>query len=68
MTATTRADAAHPPEENDLKAQISKHCVETAVNAVNRICDYRIKEVDSVVEQYLEMLPAKIRQQPLSSS
>ena len=63
-TTRTKAAAAANPT-NEMKAQVSKHCVETAIAAVNRACDFRVKEIDALVENYISILPVDVRKQKL---
>ena len=47
------------------KREINKHCVETAIAATKRAAEFRIREIDSAVERYLELLPAELKQAKL---
>ena len=45
----------------DVKQEIHKQCVETAVSTTNRLYDFRIREIDQIIDQYLEMIPPDLK-------
>jgi hypothetical protein len=49
-----------------LKRDILKHNIETAISVTNRVCDFRLREVDSLVDNYITLIPPEIRTQKLS--
>lgn len=51
--------------EPAVKKEINRHCVETAISATKRVSDFRLREVDSVVERYLELLPRELKDRKL---
>ena len=53
--------------DSELKAELNKHCITTAISAVNRACDFRINEINDLVEKYLEMLPPEIKKKKVNS-
>ncbi len=48
-----------------MKKEVSKHCVETAILAANRVCDFRIREIDTLVENYISIIPVDVREKKL---
>lgn len=59
-TATAAATA-------DVKQEIYKQCIESAIATTNRIYDFRIREIDLIVNQYIDMVPREIRSKKISS-
>jgi hypothetical protein len=53
--------------DSDLKSELNKHCIETAVAAVMRARDFRVNEINHLVEKYLEILPPELRTKKLNS-
>ena len=49
-----------------LRKEVSKHNIETAIAAANRACDFRIREIDTLVENYITLIPPGIRSKPIS--
>ena len=59
-TATAAATA-------DVKQEIYKQCIESAIATTNRIYDFRMREIDLIVNQYIDMVPREIRSKKISS-
>ena len=59
-TATAAATA-------DVKQEIYKQCIESAIATANRIYDFRMREIDLIVDQYIDMVPREIRSKKISS-
>jgi len=53
--------------KGDIKQELLKQCVETAIGTTNRIYDYRIREIDATVDQYIDMVPKHLRAKKVSS-
>ena len=51
----------------DVKQEIHKQCIESAIATTNRIYDFRIREIDLIVNQYIDMVPREIRSKKISS-
>lgn len=51
---------------SEVKKQVSKQCVEMAISAADRVCEFRKREIDSLVENYIEIIPVDIRQLQIS--
>ena len=49
----------------EAKKQIYNHCVETAIASANRIYDFRTREIDRTINEYIEMIPSNIRNQKI---
>jgi hypothetical protein len=49
-----------------LRKQVLKHNIETAMAATNRACDFRIREVDTLVENYITLIPPDLRSKKIS--
>ena len=67
MTSTTRIGAGTGPAVSSAKNEIYKHCVETAIATANRIYDYRSREIDRTINEYIDMIPENIRNQKLEN-
>jgi hypothetical protein len=51
----------------DVKQEIYKQCIESAIATTNRIHDFRMREIDLLVNQYIDMVPREIRSKKISS-
>lgn len=49
-----------------LRKQVLKDNIETAIAATNRACDFRIREVDTLVENYITLIPPDLRSKQIS--
>ena len=67
MTVRKAAGTATEKAGADVKQEIYKQCIETAIATTNRIYDFRIREIDLIVNQYIEMVPKEIRSKRISS-
>ena len=69
MTSTTRfgGGGTGPAVSATAKNEIYKHCVETAIATANRIYDYRSREIDRTINEYIDMIPENIRNQKLEN-
>ena len=61
MTVRKAATAAAATVAPDVRQEIYKQCVETAVSTTNRLYDFRIREIDQIIDQYLEMIPSDLK-------
>lgn len=67
MVGTLRTKVLGPADPaGAVKQQVARHCVETAIAAVHRVCDFRVKEIDCLVENYINVIPVDLRNRPLS--
>jgi hypothetical protein len=69
MVGTTRQRAAAVVAANDLtsvKKQIFKQCIETAISAANRVCEFRKREIDTLIDNYVNIIPVDVRETRLS--
>ena len=66
MTTHKTHPAAKSDAADSVKNDINRHCVETAIAAVHRVCDFRTKEVEQLIERYVELLPAEVRETPIA--
>jgi aromatic ring hydroxylase len=47
----------------EAKNEIYHHCVATSIATANRIYDYRIREIDRTIAEYIQMIPENIRRE-----
>ena len=65
--AAAAGGAAAAATTADVKQEIYKHCIDTAIATTNRVYDFRVREIDLIINQYIEMIPKEIRAKKVSS-
>ena len=48
-------------DSEETRHELVKHSSETAISAANRVCEFRRREIDQIVQQHVDLIPAEVR-------